>query len=1045
MPEDLNGTVVDSRYEILSSLGEGGMGVVFLARDLDNERTVAVKVMHELADDEESKRRFYREAKLWSLLRHQGIGRFYQYGEWGKIPYIVMEFLPGTTLEQYLRERGTIEWKEVLAICKPICDSLQYLHDQNVIHRDLKPANIILCDDNQGEPKLIDFGLARSAETALAPSQALTVTGMLVGSYPYMSPEQCAGQRSTAKSDMYAFGCIMFELIAGRQVFEADSPIGVIYKHSNETPPELRKLAPSIPSRLATVVDSLLEKTPNKRPSAAKLKQELESILQNPHEQEKLRLDKRFSDAIIGTICLLSVAAIALGLRNTLQCAAPGANNNSSTDFKRALPGARLESVRQNTPRSIVDHRTSVLKSIKDPSVRSGLNGLRPEIFAQAFHDAHSELMRAHKYQEATELCGACNTIITSMPAARRHQFENYLAIPMAESAMATGNAVEAENAIRKYSKSSTSTSIENVLAEARVSSILAWSLIVQQKYNEAESVVKDALNHASPITPPEVHFKLNWLLAEIYWRKGQSESAKASLPEFRSTPPREMFRKFNAQTGGSDIAHRIHESWSDGYAITGNRQRQIQHLWIAMQAARKDHLLAESERLKAAAVYVLTGKSIPVGFIDPYSLFRALPNWQTTSLKSFKQEDDAYNRLQELCAPNDLLASMQLRKCQLYKRAGNFTAAEASAREALVLSMLEGRSQGTIEAAALIAECLIVRRDLKNAAKFIKLIESDPNYGLHDTAKTIASEYYIARQDTKALEKLLSWSKTTDANKLTIGTSLASQHNLRGNYSAALNAIERVKKVSRWNHNSDAMVYIFRIYADKSDWNNLFKLRDEAGTDVIRHEITAMLANELLIKGRKAQFKELIDELNRTRHIEETPASASQLADLYNRAVMLDDWQRLLDKIGRQVSFDGATYAALGAECASCLDRHGRRSEAERLIKTVLSNPASQQNETVQCFLGDIYERRRDLDALRRVFSSTTENPPEKKRGRATVALQLGRLLVQEHRSDEAISLLTKTVIEMDAITFEPTKSRLSDIRTQVAAVLALLKAPSK
>lgn len=1034
MPEDLLGTVVDSRYEILSSLGEGGMGAVFLARQLDNDRTVAVKVLHAFAEDEDSKRRFYREAKLWSFLRHEGIGRFYQYGEWGKVPYIVMEFLPGTTLEQYLREHETIAWKEVLEICEPICGALQYLHDQNVIHRDLKPANIILADNNPGKPKLIDFGLSKSSQADLAPSQSLTATGMLVGSYPYMSPEQCAGKRATDKSDMYAFGCIMFELISGRQVFEADSPIGVIYKHANEAPPELRKLVPSIPAKLATVVDALLEKAPSRRPSARKLKQQLESISLNPLEEiASVQPEKRLKEAILAALGLFSVAAITAALNNPLKLPA--------STGKPLMTSKEMDS-----GQSLIQQRTNAINSIEDPEVRASMNSLRPEVLYNALRKRHNNQMDEYKYQEAFDLCSACSNALAGVPSSRRQRIEGYLAIPTAESAMALGRAAEAEKAIRKYwTEAPTCTGYFNSVAQVRVHTILAWSLTAQSKLDEAESAVRSAYKYVPVDAPSEMRFKLNWLLADIYRRKGDLKAAKATLPAFLATDPGRELRQFNTITGAPNLEHRLQESLSDGYAIAGDRKRQLQHLWLAMETARALRLRAESDRLKSAAAHILTGRKFAAGFTDPYTIYEEIPQSHAEKAGSIKQLDDAIVRLNELCAPSKLIVALYLRKCQLLKRLGDFAAAEEAAIKALALSDEGPQSPLTLEAKALVAERLTAQGDLKKARKYILQVESHPDFCSNNSATNVVMQYYMTLGDKNALEKLLSWSKTNDANKLTIGAELAVKYTKEGSYADALKAVSKIRKITGWNSDNATMAKLFFVYASRSDWKNLFQLRAVAGTDMTRHELTAMLAHELFIKDQVNECNKLLAELNRTPQIMETLESANKLADLYNRKLMFNEWHVLFNKIHKQANFDRHTCAALGAQLAHQLDLQGRRSEADQVIETVGTIPEAAHNQSVQCLLGAIYEHRRNLDALRRVFSSTDQISPDRSWARAVVALQLSRLLVMQHHNDEAIDVLTKVASDIDGIALETTKKHLAPLRAEMATILKSLKALPK
>jgi serine/threonine-protein kinase len=245
------------KYEIVGKLGQGAMGEVFRAHDPVLNRAVAVKrITAGLDADETVRRRFQREARAAALLSHPNIITVYELGLEGEQLFMAMELLDGIDLKHALAARR-MTLDEKLGVVTQICEGLAFAHAKEIVHRDLKPANIHILPG--GKVKIMDFGLARLS------GSEMTTTGMVMGTPHYMSPEQVRGQKADVRSDVFALGCIFYELLAGRKPFDAESMHGVLYKIMQEEPAPVREAAPGTPDALAAIVDKALVKDPEHR------------------------------------------------------------------------------------------------------------------------------------------------------------------------------------------------------------------------------------------------------------------------------------------------------------------------------------------------------------------------------------------------------------------------------------------------------------------------------------------------------------------------------------------------------------------------------------------------------------------------------------------------------------------------------------------------------------------------------------------------------------------------------------------------------------
>ena len=258
------GQKINDRYEIIKSIGEGGMANVYLAYDTILDRNVAIKVLRgDLANDEKFVRRFQREALSASSLSHPNIVAMYDVGEDNGLYYIVMEYVEGKTLKQLLKKRGSLTLSEAIDIMLQLTDGMAHAHDSYIVHRDLKPQNIMIEDD--GQIKITDFGIAMALN-----STQLTQTNSVMGSVHYLPPEQAAGKGTTIKSDIYSMGIIFYELLTGELPFKGDSAVEIALKQMKEPLPDVHKLNNDIPQSIENIILKSTAKNPKNRYDDAK-------------------------------------------------------------------------------------------------------------------------------------------------------------------------------------------------------------------------------------------------------------------------------------------------------------------------------------------------------------------------------------------------------------------------------------------------------------------------------------------------------------------------------------------------------------------------------------------------------------------------------------------------------------------------------------------------------------------------------------------------------------------------------------------------------
>ena len=258
------GRLIDGRYQVRSRIARGGMATVYLATDLRLERRVAIKIMHgHLADDSAFKERFIQEARSAARLAHPNVVNVFDQGQDSDMAYLVMEYLPGITLRDLLQEHGKLTTEQTLDVLEAVLAGLSAAHQAGIVHRDLKPENVLLADD--GRIKLGDFGLARAVS-------ANTATGAaLLGTIAYLSPELVTRGIADARSDIYAVGIMMYEMLTGEQPYKGEQPMQIAYQHANDSVPTPSGKNPRVPAELDELVLWATAREPDERPRDARV------------------------------------------------------------------------------------------------------------------------------------------------------------------------------------------------------------------------------------------------------------------------------------------------------------------------------------------------------------------------------------------------------------------------------------------------------------------------------------------------------------------------------------------------------------------------------------------------------------------------------------------------------------------------------------------------------------------------------------------------------------------------------------------------------
>lgn len=272
------GKRLDGRYEVQEIIGVGGMSVVYKAYDNVDDRIVAIKILKdEFLNNEEFKRRFKNESKAIALLSHENIVRVYDVNFGEKLQYIVMEYIDGITLKEYINKQNSITWNDAVYFMTQILRAVQHAHDKGIVHRDIKPQNIILLPN--GTLKVTDFGIARFSR-----SETKTLTEQAIGSVHYIAPEQAKGEQTDERADIYSMGVVLYEMLAGKVPFDSENAVSVALMQVQANAEKLTQINPNIPKGLEQICVHAMQKNPDNRyQSATEMLLDIEEIIKNPN------------------------------------------------------------------------------------------------------------------------------------------------------------------------------------------------------------------------------------------------------------------------------------------------------------------------------------------------------------------------------------------------------------------------------------------------------------------------------------------------------------------------------------------------------------------------------------------------------------------------------------------------------------------------------------------------------------------------------------------------------------------------------------------
>ncbi len=405
---------LSSRYELGEILGFGGMSEVHLARDDRLDRDVAIKVLRaDLARDPTFYLRFRREAQNAAALNHPAIVAVYDTGEAeteaGPLPFIVMEYVDGSTLRDIVRAEGPMAPRRAMEVIADVCAALDFSHRNGIVHRDVKPANVMI--NNAGAVKVMDFGIARALADSSSP---MTQTAAVIGTAQYLSPEQARGEQVDARSDVYSLGCVLFEVLTGEPPFKGDSPVAVAYQHVREDPELPSRVNSSVPRELDSIILKAMAKNPaNRYQSAAEMRTDLVRVLGGQRPGAPTVMNDEDRTTILGS---MDARAPRTGESGTPAPVAAGGSNDDERPSRRRGLRAALVAIAMLVVVGIVGAFLYSLNSGSAPA-RVAI----PDVTSMSASDAEARLQQADlrvAIQERPDSTVPSGDVIGTTPAA---------------------------------------------------------------------------------------------------------------------------------------------------------------------------------------------------------------------------------------------------------------------------------------------------------------------------------------------------------------------------------------------------------------------------------------------------------------------------------------------------------------------------------------------------------------------------------------------------------------------------------------------------
>lgn len=536
------GSIIDRRYQIVSFLGDGGMGTVFEAREIGLDRIIAIKILHaSLISDPEAQARFKREGKLLSAISHPNVLRIYRIGVTERgVPYIAMEFLQGESLRSILNEKEILAPEDCLQTGISIAAAMQAVHNAGIVHRDLKPNNIMFAEiDNERRVKIVDFGIARILPEHGDVSQRLTQTGALIGSLYYMSPEQCRGAAADHRSDIYALGCLLYEALTGVVPIQADNPIGLMHKHITETPdPVPAAIAGKpVPLGLGRVLFKAMSKDATMRyQSMTEFESDLRTVamglgFDDTVSTRRTPLARRYSGAVAAfvLICAGALAYWHFGpLPHNEKTSTPTA---TTVQLPRRLIGLQDICRHYSTPETRVGYYQTWLRQHQDVSLDCAEARYNLAKLLASVGGSRSEI--ESQQRQAQEIYA---TIISSTP--NQYTAEEKLLI-MRRIGSLYGNRGDFKHALAFY-KDALADYSDKVSNKCRAIALqeLCEQIYVNHMYDLAEpwfEQYRKCLDLIANSEEPEIHsFRKLTLAAELSYCQWRSGSEKKALQSFK-------------------------------------------------------------------------------------------------------------------------------------------------------------------------------------------------------------------------------------------------------------------------------------------------------------------------------------------------------------------------------------------------------------------------------------------------------------------------------------------------------------------------------